>query len=245
MAEGDNETGLAGAENETGANGAGGTSHQSADDATKGLGGDDATKGLGGEDDWFSGVESEDLKKAVSGFKTREEAAKALGIEQPAGAPKEYEDFELPEGVQIDESQKERMSTFKELAREMGLSQENAQKLVTMQAEALKAQGEAQAQNRVDLLNDAKKDSEIGGPKFAAAVESGNRALNEFGTPELKQIMKDTGWGNHVEMIRFMSKVGDLVKDDTVTTGPGGRGSPGTRDQRIAGMFPKSAPQGA
>ncbi len=57
--------------------------------------------------------------------------------EKPAGAPEQYEAFKVPEGVTIDETA---ATEFGTLARELNLTQENAQKLVDYQIKFQQAQ---------------------------------------------------------------------------------------------------------
>jgi hypothetical protein len=45
-------------------------------------------------------------------------------------------------------------------------------------------------------------------------VKHAKRALDEFGTPELNQVLKDFGIGNHVEFIRVFSKIGQAMAED-------------------------------
>jgi hypothetical protein len=123
------------------------------------------------------------------------------------GAPEAYADFDLPEGVTMDEALLESaLPLFKELK----LTQDQAQKLINLQAERVQA----------------------GITEQSIAVAQ--RAMDKFGTPELKDLMNDHGVGNHPEMIRFMYKVGRLTTEDN----PGGQSNPvSTEASRIQRMY--------
>jgi uncharacterized protein (DUF4415 family) len=135
--------------------------------------------------------------------------------EAPVGAPEKYEAFKTPEGIQIDQAVLER---FSPLAKELGLTQEAAQKLIDFQSEyALHAQKTEQAawdQMQTDWVNAAKTDKEIGGPAFNENVGYASKAIKQFGTAELKAAMDATGVGNHPEFIRVFAKIGKAMSED-------------------------------
>lgn len=130
-------------------------------------------------------------------------------------APETYADFTLPEGVEMDaEFLAEAAPVFKEL----NLTQEQAQKLVDLEAARVQAGQQAQAEAFSQLMDSWKqsslKDKEFGGDKFNENIALARSALDKFGTSELKQLLEDHGVGNHPEMIRFMVKVGQLTAED-------------------------------
>lgn len=148
--------------------------------------------------------------------------------------PDAYADFVMPEGVQVDEALlNEALPIFKDL----GLNQDQAQKLVDFQA----AQVQAGMQKQVDAFNDQKKewlglstnDKEFGGDKFDENVKIAQSAVNRFGTPELKQLLDDYGVGNHPEIVRFMVKVGRLTAEDV----PGNNSAPAQQTQDTVNLL--------
>lgn len=161
--------------------------------------------------------------KAVEGASNEEGAnAKTDGKadEKATGAPESYEDFTLPEGVELNE---ELMGEFKPLAKELNLSQEQAQKLVDLQANEMAKITKAQEQTWNDLneswVDQAMKDEEIGGKsetEFKEKVAVATKALEKFGTPELRQALDLTGAGNHPEILRFAYRVGKALSEDQI-----------------------------
>lgn len=136
------------------------------------------------------------------------------------GAPDKYEGFELPEGMEVDQ---ELMETAQETFKELNLTQEQAQKLVSMQADALKkeydAQRDAWSQTMEDWQKSSKDDKEFGGKEFDANVAVAKEAVKAYGTDEFKEMLNMTGVGNHPEMVRFLYRVGKTIKDDEMHQG--------------------------
>lgn len=137
------------------------------------------------------------------------------------GAPEKYE-FKFPEGAQADEAL---LGEFTPLAKELGLSQEGAQKLVDLYA---KAQGQAMktVTDHWDNLNKewvgkVNSDKEYGGADLDKNVAVAKLAIDKFGTPELKEALNLTGVGNHPEVVRFFYRVGKAISDDKFDTGNG------------------------
>jgi len=142
--------------------------------------------------------------------------------DKPQGAPEEYAEFTLPDGVEFDAELGGDLKTF---AKEQNLSQEQAQKLADLGAKQLQkfqaAQADAVAQAREAWQSEARADKEYGGDKFDESLASAKKAVDAFATPELKTLLNQTGLGNHPELIRFMVRAGKAISEDRFD---GGRG---------------------
>ena len=138
----------------------------------------------------------------------------------PVGAPEKYEAFTLPEGVKLEGAELEAVHSF---AKDLGLTQEQAQKLaardVTAQAALNKRIEDESAAAINGWADTAKTDKEFGGEKLTENLAVANRALDTFGTPELKAMLKQSGMGNHPEAIRFMYRVGKAISEDKLVKG--------------------------
>jgi hypothetical protein len=141
------------------------------------------------------------------------------GTEPPAKAPEKYE-FKFPEGVTLDQGL---MEQFEPVARELGLTNEQAQKLAdlhlmsrTQELERHKAEFNSMMQG---WASSAKSDKEIGGEKFDGTLAAAKLAVDKFGTPELKQALNDSGLGNHPEVIRVFARIGKAIGDDSFSPG--------------------------
>ena len=136
--------------------------------------------------------------------------------DKPVGAPEEYE-FTAPENSSISEDV---LEVYKEAAREADLSQEAAQAIVDKIAPAIAKQQEAQVQAiRQEWIDTSKNDKEFGGDELQANLGVAKEALEKFGTPELTQLLNETGLGNHPELIRCLYRVGKTLKQDNFVDG--------------------------
>lgn len=148
--------------------------------------------------------------------------------EAPLGAPEVYADFAMPEGVAIDEAV---AGDLKDLARELGLPQDQAQKIADLGVR----QAQRWADRQVKALHDAsegwikatKSDAEVGGDKLNDALAAGRRAMDAFGTHALKSLLNETRLGNHPELVRFIARVGKAISDDTFVSGDRSAGTRG------------------
>lgn len=134
---------------------------------------------------------------------------------KPEGAPEKYE-FVAPEGVTLDPQAVEQ---FEPIARELNLTNEQAQKLVALQAGLVKNQHEAWAAQRKTWETEVKTDKEIGGEAFGGNVKAAQRALDQFGTPELRAALDSTGMGNHPELVRTFVRIGKAMAEDNFIKG--------------------------
>lgn len=144
---------------------------------------------------------------------------------KPQGAPEEYADFQLPEGVQLDA---ELTSDLKSVAKELNLTQEQAQKLADLAASKTQGIGERQMESikaaQAQWTADAKADKEFGGEALAENLSVAKKALDQFGTPELRTLLNESGLGNHPEIIRAFYRAGKAISEDRfVPAGNGGR----------------------
>lgn len=143
--------------------------------------------------------------------------------------PEAYEKFSLPEGFEYDEG---KAKEFGALAKELGLSQEKAQRLVDMYVgslqQGLSAQIEAVTARNKGWQEAARNDKEFGGADFERNLAVANEGLRRLGTPELISYLEESGLGNHPEVIRLCWRAGRLAGEDHQPDGgytPGGRGA--------------------
>lgn len=165
----------------------------------------------------------------VSNPPAKEEAPKAEpkaeGKEEQPPTPKkvvpEKYDLKVADDSVLDALAVEKIAAY---AKEQGLSQQEAQELLEGEAEAV-------AKERKELseryLKASKEDKEIGGEAFQQSVEVGLKAVERFGSPALRKILDQSGYGNHPEWIRFVSKIGKAMKDDKFISAPAPSGKEG------------------
>lgn len=130
--------------------------------------------------------------------------------------PENY-DFTPPEGVEYDA---ETIGVYSEAAREAGLSQEQANIILGKLAPHIESRQQAQLEKiSADWREASKTDKEFGGEKLKPSLAVANKALKQFASPELIQFLDSSGLGNHPEIIRMLSRVGNAVSQDGFVAG--------------------------
>lgn len=152
-----------------------------------------------------------------------DEGAKADESKQkdkPEGAPENYE-FKAPEGVTFDDTV---IGAFSEIARELDLPQDKAQKVLDKMAPVMAERQAEQIQiARTEWANAAKSDKEFGGEKLAENLGTAKKALDAFATPELRTLLEESGLGNHPEVIRVFYRAGKAISEDRFVSGQSGK----------------------
>jgi len=78
---------------------------------------------------------------------------------------------------------------------------------------------DAHAENLADWQAKAAADTEYGGEKFAENRAIAAKGLDMFGTPALREILKESGLENHPEFFRVFFRVGKAVSEDKFVRG--------------------------
>jgi len=149
-----------------------------------------------------------------------EQAQQQETKDEPQGAPEAYEPFTVPEGVELDA---EVLGDFQGIAKELNLPQDAAQKLTDLGiklAQKWSSEGE-QAANTMftDWKSRAETDKEFGGDALPANLAVAKKAVDQFGTPELRELLDVHRLGDNPEVIRFMFRVGKAISEDTFVAG--------------------------
>lgn len=166
---------------------------------------------------------------AADGAKAAESkpaAPAADGATPEQSVPDKYE-FKLPEGQTLDESL---AGKFSDMAKGLKLSQPDAQKLVDLYAAAQADQVKSFETQREQWRSQIKAD-----PKHAEMLGDAKKALR-LASPEQRAFIENSWLGDHPEMVRFLAKVGTLVKEDKVVNGNGGAHN--SEPSLAAKMFP-------
>lgn len=135
---------------------------------------------------------------------------------QPEGAPEQYE-LKAPEGQEFDA---EFLKSYQEVARELNLTNEKAQTMIDKISPVIEKQQMARVEAiRNEWAENSKTDKEFGGDKLKENLAVAKEALDKFGTPELKELINQSGLGNHPELIRFFYRAGKAIAPDTFVGG--------------------------
>ena len=159
---------------------------------------------------------------ALGGGEEAAETTEAATEAKPA-VPETYE-LAAPEGFEKldDDAVAAATPVFKEL----GLSNEQANKLMPVAGEFAKkiiAERDQQflgqiLQQRKGWLEEAKADKEIGGTNWDTSLQSAARVLDQLGFPKgspLRVSLDESGYGNNPELIRLMARVGKAIGEDS------------------------------
>jgi hypothetical protein len=133
------------------------------------------------------------------------------------GPPEAY-DFKAPEGITLDPAAVE---AFSPVAKDLGLTQTQAQRVVDLYAGLQAQQAEAHAAQVQEWVKAVKTDKEIGGAKWPETQALIAQARDQFASDDLVQLMQQTGLGNHPEVIKLFVAIGKQIADDGHVTGSG------------------------
>lgn len=167
---------------------------------------------------------------------------------EPKAAPEKYEDFKLPEGVELKGDQLTAATT---LFKEMGLPQAEAQKLVDFHVAQMKAAAEGPANALRDMRADWQAKTHAD-PDIAKVVVDGKTGLdavkiniaklysaigNETMVNSFKEVMNLTGVGDHPAFINVLNKLAGFVTEGKHVTGS----QPSLHGQSPGGKQPSAA----
>jgi len=151
---------------------------------------------------------------------TADEAPEA---DAPAKVVPETYELTAPEGTTLNPADIEAATP---IFKKLGLSNEEASELLPVAADFAKrvvdqanqAALSSIMEQRTTWLNEAKSDKEIGGAQFDANVVVAAKGLDALGFTKgspLRNLLDDSGLGNHPEMIRAWVKVGRAIAEDS------------------------------
>lgn len=155
--------------------------------------------------------------KSLVGDDTKPDDAK-----KPEGAPETYVEFDVPKGLpEGHELDQQVLGEFSTVARELNLTQGNAQKLLDKVLPAIHASAMSKQSALMSQWNEAvRTDKEIGGQKLDENLAAAKRAVTDaaFGNKALRDLLNGP-FGAHPEVVRFLVKVGRKVSPDTFVGG--------------------------
>lgn len=139
-----------------------------------------------------------------------------LGTEPKTDVPDAYDDFKLPDNVKWDETTG---SEFKATAKAMGLSQENAQKLVDLGAKIVGGQESAMQKMVTDQSETWQKESL---QQFKQSdIDTANKALMQFADKDVIGLLQSTGLGNHPLIVGLFNNIGKAIAEGSMPAGAG------------------------
>ena len=173
--------------------------------------------------------------------------------EKASGAPEKYTDFKTPEGFELDKASLDKaLPIFKEL----GLSQDAAQKMIDFYADLSKADMEA-TQSRFQETVKSWRDESLNHPDLRGKMDRNGPVLTAVAKtidslgPELagafREVMDMTGVGNHPAFIRAfyslaqkLSEPGHVAGSGPSPFGQGNRARPASAASALYPNLPTS-----
>ena len=126
-------------------------------------------------------------------------------------------EFSAPDGYTIDEGLK---TEFVGLAKELNIAPKDAQRLADLSVKLQQKQAEDFVNTQVGWVDSIKTDKEFGGEAMQENLGVARKALDAFGTPELKSLLDQTGFGNHPEIVKAFWRIGKQMSEDSkIVTG--------------------------
>lgn len=124
------------------------------------------------------------------------------------GPPEKYADFTLPEGFTAP------TDDFMTFAKEMGMTQEAAQKTIDFYVNKVAPVQEAAHEK---MVADWTKESES---KYTKAdFEAANKALGRFSTPAFMDVLKQSGLCNHPAMVGVFKEIASRMSESVFAEG--------------------------
>lgn len=157
-----------------------------------------------------------------------------------SGTPEVPEKYELaaPEGIELEAAA---VTEFSALAKDLKLSQADAQKLADVAVKWQQRQLEAHANTVKGWVEQSKTDKDFGGDAFDKNLAVAQKAIETFGTPGLKEMLNVTGFGNHPEVIRAFYNAGKAISEGKFVASGSRSATPST--QNIAqSLYPNMNP---
>ena len=129
--------------------------------------------------------------------------------------PEAYE-FTAPDGVELDSVATEEFSA---IAKELKLDQSNAQKVADVAIKMAQRQAEAHVKLVESWVEQVKADKELGGDRLQENLAVAKKPLDQFGTPELRDVLNSSGLGSHPAVVRFFHAIGKSLSEDRFVAG--------------------------
>lgn len=189
-----------------------------AEDSSDGTQGEDVQDGAEGTEGTAGKTETGETVNSQSRPQGLETAGKNQeALFGKANTEPETYDFKsiVPEGMAYDEQQ---AAAFSAVARDMKLSGEQAQKLAAYGMNYAGQVAAAAEQQRVEEINswaeESRKELGIDFDHVMQQAAAGLEAV-EKAVPNIRSALNYTGAGNRIEMIRMLSFIGELTREDS------------------------------
>lgn len=165
-----------------------------------------------------------DEKDEKSDAKSEEDSKKSEEKKDDVEEGEVKYDLKLPEGFDAPEGL---MDSFKEMAKELKLSNESAQKMVDL---AVKQAQEIESRNQEVWLaqreawrEELTEDPKYGGKNLDATLRNAARVFQLYGNEAVVEALNNFGLGDHPEFVKMFARIGQALREDRLVEGEKGR----------------------
>ena len=129
---------------------------------------------------------------------------------------------ETPDGYDFGDDPDNNLEFYKNAVHELGLTQEQAQNMLELYAQVQEEQDSANKQSASDYaVNSQIELKREWQGQYDANLDQAQRAFAQFSSPELNEMLDETGLGNHPELIKAFAKIGGMLGEDRLIVGTG------------------------
>jgi hypothetical protein len=108
-------------------------------------------------------------------------------------------------------------NAFAEVVNKHGIPRNAVAELVALQEKTMQANSEASSRAWKDVqaawVDEVTKDAEIGGKNWPQVQSKIGQLIDTHGSPELREAFDLTGAGNNPAIVRFMSKIANVLSE--------------------------------
>ena len=157
----------------------------------------------------------------------------------PAETPPAEYTLKFPEGFNGDKMTVDGFTNFaKEAKIPIDVAQKFVDSYIARYNEQVKESQDKWFEQVTKWGEEAKADKEFGGEKFKQSVETGQRVLRTFGSPELVGLLNSTGLGNHKSVISLFAKIGAAISEDKLPRDLPGHAGADDQQAVLDAMYP-------
>lgn len=153
--------------------------------------------------------------------------------DKDSDVPESY-DLKAPEDSLLND---DAVKQVEETAKELGLTNEQAQKLLDQQNEAVSNYQKQAVDNwqkqQDQWLEAVKSDKELGGDNFDENIKQARTALDKFASKEFVDALDESGYGNHPELVRTFARIGKMLGEDSPLSGESNQGGKQTLAEKF------------
>ena len=146
---------------------------------------------------------------------------------------------ETPEGYDFGEDGG-KLEFYRNATHQLGLTQDQAANMLKLYATVEEQNQKAAQQRNADFAVDSQINlKREWGTNYDSKIDMAQRAFAQFSSKEFSQLMDETGLGNHPELLKAFSKIGESMGDDQLVVGSGRAGaiSPQMAKEEIESLY--------